>query len=160
MHQKFSKNMSSVGADFRNLAPVLIHQALRQARTVVCEPDETFELEIPVNALPAVTVTVARLSGSMTGAAPVGDALALTRHAAQQKRPAPAGPAPERPAAKVLTSEVTRYTPVGPPPARYLNGPDPLDKKEWFRAPPPLTSVLSPGLTGSGVRRGHPARTV
>jgi hypothetical protein len=26
MHQKFNKNVSSVGADFRNLAPVLIHQ--------------------------------------------------------------------------------------------------------------------------------------
>ena len=74
MHQKFNKNMSSVGADFRNLAPVLIHEALRQARTVVCEPVETFHLEIPVSALPAVTVTVARLSGFMTGAAPVGDA--------------------------------------------------------------------------------------
>ena len=70
MHQKFSKNMSSVGADFRNLAPVLIHEALRQAGTVVCEPVETFQLEIPVNALPGVTVTVARLSGPMTGAAP------------------------------------------------------------------------------------------
>ena len=42
MHQKFSKAVSSVGADFRNLAPVLIHQALRQAGTVVCEPVETF----------------------------------------------------------------------------------------------------------------------
>ena len=29
----------------RNLAPVLIHQALRQARTVVCEPVETFQLD-------------------------------------------------------------------------------------------------------------------
>ncbi len=48
MHQKFNKNVSSVGADFRNLAPVLVHDALRQARTVVCEPVETFQLEIPV----------------------------------------------------------------------------------------------------------------
>jgi len=44
MHQKFNKNVSSVGADFRNLAPVLIHEALRQAGTVVCEPVETFHL--------------------------------------------------------------------------------------------------------------------
>jgi hypothetical protein len=37
----------------------------------------------------------------------------------------------------VFTSEVTRYTPVaGPPPARPRNGPDPLDRQEWFRARP------------------------
>ena len=70
MHQKFNKNISSVGADFRNLAPVLIHEALRQARTVVCEPVETFHLEIPASALPAVTVTLARLSGLITGTEP------------------------------------------------------------------------------------------
>ena len=29
MHQKFNKNVSSVGADFRNLAPVLVHDALQ-----------------------------------------------------------------------------------------------------------------------------------
>ena len=51
MHQKFNKNMSSVGADFRHLASVLVHDALRQARTVVCEPVETFQLENPVAAL-------------------------------------------------------------------------------------------------------------
>ena len=67
MHQKFNKNVSSVGADFRNLAPVLVHDALRQARTVVCEPVETFRLEIPAGALPVVTVTLARLSGLVTG---------------------------------------------------------------------------------------------
>ena len=67
MHQKFNKNVSSVAADFRNLAPVLVHDALRQARTVVCEPVETFRLEIPVGALPVVTVTLARLSGLVTG---------------------------------------------------------------------------------------------
>jgi ribosomal protection tetracycline resistance protein len=44
MHQKFNKNFSSVAADFRNLAPVLVHEALQKARTVVCEPVETFHL--------------------------------------------------------------------------------------------------------------------
>jgi len=70
MHQKFNKNFSSVGADFRNLAPVLIHEALRQARTVVCEPVETFHLEIPPGVLPAVTVLLARLSGLITETPP------------------------------------------------------------------------------------------
>jgi ribosomal protection tetracycline resistance protein len=53
MHQRFNKNISAAGADFRNLAPVLIHEALRQAGTVVREPVETLRLEIPAAALPA-----------------------------------------------------------------------------------------------------------
>jgi ribosomal protection tetracycline resistance protein len=138
MHQKFSKSMSSVGADFRNLAPVLIHEALRQARTVVCEPVETFQLEIPAHALPAVTVTVARLSGSMTGAAPIGDALALTGTLPTRSIQPLLTQLPELTSGEgVLTSEVTHYTPIaGPPPTRPRNGVDPLDREEWFRAHP------------------------
>jgi ribosomal protection tetracycline resistance protein len=153
MHQKFNKNMSSVGADFRNLAPVLIHEALSKAGTVVCEPVETFLLETPVSALPALTVTMARLSGLITGTSPAGPAPA---------GPAPAGTAPADTAVAlvgtlptrsvqpllaqlpeltsgegVLTAEVTHYVPVaGPPPVRARTGPDPLDRAEWFRACP------------------------
>jgi ribosomal protection tetracycline resistance protein len=138
MHQKFNKNMSSVGADFRNLAPVLIHEALRQARTIVCEPVETFHLEIPVSALPAVTVTVARLSGFLTGAAPVGDAMALTGTLPTRSVQPLLAQLPELTSGEgVFTAEVTHYTPVAsPPPARPRNGPDPLDREEWFRARP------------------------
>jgi ribosomal protection tetracycline resistance protein len=138
MHQKFNKNMSSVGADFRNLAPVLIHEALRQAGTVVCEPVEAFHLEIPASALPAVTVTVARLSGLITGTTPVGDALALTGTLPTRSLQPLLAQLPELTSGEgVFTSEVTRYTPVaGPPPVRARNGPDPLDREEWFRARP------------------------
>ena len=138
MHQKFSKSMSSVSADFRNLAPVLIHEALRQARTVVCEPVEAFQLEFPVNALPAVTVTVARLSGTLTGAVPVGDALAVTGTLPSRSVQPLLAQLPELTGGEgVLTSEVTHYTPItGPPPTRLRHGPDPLDRQEWFRARP------------------------
>ncbi len=138
MHQKFSKNMSSVGADFRNLAPVLIHEALRQARTVVCEPVETFQLEIPVNALPAVMATVARQSGVLTGTAPSGDALTLTGTLPTRGIQPLLAQLPELTSGEgVFTSEVTHYTPTaGPPPARPRNGPDPLDRQEWFRTHP------------------------
>jgi ribosomal protection tetracycline resistance protein len=139
MHQKFSKNMSSVGADFRHLAPVLVHEALRQARTVVCEPVETFHLEIPVSAFPVVAVTVARLSGLisdtradgpaamvLTGAIPTRNVQPLLARLPEQTR----GEA-------VFTSEVTRYAPVtGMPVVRPRIGPDPLDRETWFRARP------------------------
>jgi ribosomal protection tetracycline resistance protein len=138
MHQKFNKNVSSVGADFRYLAPVLIHEALRQARTVVCEPVETFHLEIPATALPAVTATVTRLSGLITGTSPVAGALALTGTLPTRSVQPFLAQLPEQTSGEgVFTAEVTRHTPVaGRPPARRRIGPDPLDREEWFRARP------------------------
>jgi ribosomal protection tetracycline resistance protein len=138
MHQKFNKNISSVGADFRNLAPVLIHEALRQAGTVVCEPVETFHLEIPADALPAVTVTIARLSGRITGTSPVAGALALTGTLPTRSVQPLLAQIPEQTSGEgVFTSEVTHYMPTaGLPPARTRIGPDPLDRQEWFRAHP------------------------
>jgi ribosomal protection tetracycline resistance protein len=138
MHQKFNKNISSVGADFRNLAPVLIHEALHRAKTVVCEPVETFRLEIPPGALPAVTVTIARLSGLITGTVPASGTLALTGTLPTRSVNALLGQLPEQTSGEgVFTSEVTHYTPVAaPPPARERIGPDPLHREEWFRARP------------------------
>jgi len=142
MHQKFNKNVSSVGADFRNLAPVLVHDALRQARTVVCEPVETFQLEIPVGALPVVTVTLARLSGLATGTeadgAGTGVAMTLTGTIPTRNVQRLLAQLPEQTSGEaVFTSEVTHYTPVtGPAPERPRVGPNPLDRETWFRARP------------------------
>jgi ribosomal protection tetracycline resistance protein len=141
MHQKFNKNVSSVGADFRNLAPVLVHDALSQARTFVCEPVETFQLEIPVGALPVVTVTLARLSGLVTGTetTDVGaQTLTLTGTIPTRNIQRLLSQLPEQTSGEaVFTSEVTHYTPVtGPPPVRPRIGPDPLDRETWFRARP------------------------
>ncbi|HEY5397240.1 MAG TPA: translation factor GTPase family protein [Trebonia sp.] len=141
MHQKFNKNVSSVGADFRNLAPVLVHDALRQAQTVVCEPVETFQLEIPVGALPVVTVTLARMSGLVTGTEADGGAaaaLTLTGTIPTRNVQPLLAQLPEQTSGEaVFTSEVTHYTPVtGSPPVRPRIGPDPLDRETWFRARP------------------------
>jgi ribosomal protection tetracycline resistance protein len=142
MHQKFNKNVSSVGADFRNLAPVLVHDALSQARTIVCEPVETFQLEIPVGALPLVTVTLARLSGLVTGTETVGlgtgVALTLTGTIPTRNVQRLLAQLPEQTSGEaVFTSEVTHYTPVtGPAPVRPRIGPNPLDRETWFRARP------------------------
>jgi ribosomal protection tetracycline resistance protein len=154
MHQKFNKNVSSVGADFRNLAPVLVHDALSQARTVVCEPVETFQLEIPVGALAVVTVTLARLSGLVTGTETAGTETAGTETVGVGVGVGVAmtliGTIPTRNVQRLLaqlpeqtsgeavfTSEVTHYTSVtGSPPVRPRIGPDPLDRETWFRARP------------------------
>lgn len=46
-HGGFDKNISSTGRDFRHLTPLVLMNALKQARTVVYEPLNRFELDIP-----------------------------------------------------------------------------------------------------------------
>ncbi|WP_030045349.1 elongation factor G, partial [Streptomyces resistomycificus] len=50
-HQGFDKSMSSTGADFRGLTPLVLVEALRRAGTRVCEPVHRFRLEAPADAL-------------------------------------------------------------------------------------------------------------
>ncbi len=60
-HQGFAKEMSSTGADFRGLTPLVVMSALKQAGTVVCEPIHRFELEAPADTLGQVLSALARL---------------------------------------------------------------------------------------------------
>ena len=48
-YSAFDKSMSSTAGDFRNLTPLVLMDALRRAKTVVCEPINQFSLEIPVD---------------------------------------------------------------------------------------------------------------
>jgi ribosomal protection tetracycline resistance protein len=60
-HQYFNKSLSSTGEDFRGLTPLVLMSALRQARTVVCEPIHRFHLEAPADVLGPLLATLARL---------------------------------------------------------------------------------------------------
>ncbi|WP_028798647.1 tetracycline resistance ribosomal protection protein Otr(A) [Streptomyces sp. 142MFCol3.1] len=74
----------STAADFRGLTPVVLHRALEQAGTRVYEPYHAFEVEIPLDALSAVTAHLAacgaefgatsggRTSWLVTGELPAG----------------------------------------------------------------------------------------
>jgi len=85
-----------------------------------------------------VTVTIARLSGLVTGTSPVAGALALTGTLPTRSIQPLLAQLPEQTSGEgVFTSEVTYYMPTaGLPPARTRIGPDPLDRQEWFRAHP------------------------
>jgi ribosomal protection tetracycline resistance protein len=63
-HQKFDKAVSSVAADFRNLAPVVLMAALARAGTRVCQPIDRFELEVPDEAYSAVAAVLGRLGAA------------------------------------------------------------------------------------------------
>ena len=53
-HANFDKSMSSTAGDFRNMTPLALMQALKQAKTTVYEPMNRFELDIPQIALAQV----------------------------------------------------------------------------------------------------------
>jgi ribosomal protection tetracycline resistance protein len=60
-HQGFSKSMSSTGADFRGLTPLVLMEALRQAGTTVYEPMHRFHLAIPADTFGATAAVLVRL---------------------------------------------------------------------------------------------------
>src|SRR5919201_6800013 len=95
-HQYFNKSMSSTGADFRGLTPLVLMTALKEAGTIVCEPIHRFSLEFPADTLAAILPALARLraalrppvirgpSGTLEGEIP-----AAHMHALQQQLRAP-----------------------------------------------------------------------
>jgi ribosomal protection tetracycline resistance protein len=79
-HARFDKSMSSTGADFRGLTPVVLREALARAGTRVLEPVQRFHLALPAAAMPATLQALTRLGAIpetqlVTGAAATVDGL-------------------------------------------------------------------------------------
>ncbi|MEV5528384.1 translation factor GTPase family protein [Streptomyces prunicolor] len=60
-HQGFDKSMSSTGADFRGLTPLILVEALRRAGSQVYEPMHRFRVEAPADTLGALLPVLAAL---------------------------------------------------------------------------------------------------
>ncbi|HSX30913.1 MAG TPA: translation factor GTPase family protein [Candidatus Saccharimonadales bacterium] len=134
-HARFDKSMSSTGADYRGLTPLVLMDALKTAGTVVCEPIHRFELEIPESSLSAFLPALAKL-----GAVPLntlthgsvyivqGDIPAARIHELQQELPElSSGEA-------VLEYAFDRYEAVhGTVPVRSRTDFNPLDRKEYMQ---------------------------
>jgi ribosomal protection tetracycline resistance protein len=133
-HQGFNKAMSSTAGDFRNLTPLVLMGALKQAGTVVCEPIQRFRLDAPTAVLASLLAGLARLravpepplveKGSCTIE---GDIPAACVHELRQQLPAlTLGEG-------VLECEFDRYEPVsGKPPARARTDDNPLDREAYL----------------------------
>ncbi|EFL36787.1 translation elongation factor G [Streptomyces viridochromogenes DSM 40736] len=134
-HQGFDKSMSSTGADFRGLTPLVLVAALRQAGTRVHEPMHRFRVEAPADTLGALLPVLAGL-----GAVPEttlnrddtcvleGTVPAARVHALGQRLPGLTRGEGE------LESAFAHYAPVahGTVPERPRTDHNPLNRKEYL----------------------------
>ena len=138
-HQKFDKSISSVAADFRNLAPVVVAAALAQAGTTVCQPIERFELEVPDETFGAVASLLGRLGASTLDTAATGGYTRLVGDLPSASVPAVASRLPDLTSGEgALVTRLDHYAPAPAksPPTRRRRGLDPLDRATWFRQVP------------------------
>ncbi|WP_031521737.1 elongation factor G [Streptomyces sp. NRRL F-5123] len=136
-HAVFDKSMSSTSGDFRNLTPLVLAAALRQAGTRVHEPVHRFRLDLPADALGAVLPALAKLRALPRGPGAAGPG----RHVLEGAIPAAAVHALERQLPTltsgegVLETAFGHYAPVtGTIPVRRRTGPDPGDRREYLTA--------------------------
>jgi ribosomal protection tetracycline resistance protein len=133
-HGTFDPSMSSTAGDFRNLTPLVLMSALRQAGTAVYEPIDRFHLDAPADTFGAILPVLARLRAvpqtpTMRGSVVVleGDIPAARVHELQQELPALTR------GEGVLESAFDRYEPVrGPLPTRSRTDLDPLNRKDYL----------------------------
>jgi ribosomal protection tetracycline resistance protein len=133
-HQKFDKSMSSTGADFRGLTPLVLMEALRLAGTEVHEPVHRFRLEVPDVAYGVVQSALAQhgavpLTATPSGSAYVieGDVPADRVHALELQLPTLTS------GEGVLETAFDHYRPVrGVAPERSRTVVDPLRRKEYL----------------------------
>ncbi|MEV4534166.1 translation factor GTPase family protein [Asanoa sp. NPDC049518] len=133
-HGTFDKSMSSTAGDFRNLTPLVLMAALRQARTIVHEPVHHFRLELPADLLGAVLPVLAKhraLPTDTTTSGPVaiveGDIPAARVHAVETRLPSMTR------GEGVLESAFDHYAPAPCPwPERPRTDHNPLDRREYL----------------------------
>jgi ribosomal protection tetracycline resistance protein len=133
-HHGFDKSMSSTGADFRGLTPLVVMDALRRAGTRVYEPMHRFSLEIPADTLGSILPVLGRLRAVPRTPEPRGSSYLLTGeipaaqvYGLEQRLPTAArGEA-------VLESAFDHYQPVrGAVPTRPRTDHNPLDREEYM----------------------------
>jgi ribosomal protection tetracycline resistance protein len=133
-HQGFAKSMSSTGSDFRNLTPLVLMTALKQAGTVVCEPIHRFHLGLPADTLAPAMGLLGRLEAvpetpAIAGSwcTVEGDVRAARVHELRLQLPA------KTRGEGVLEVTFDRYEPVaGDPPERPRWDFNPLNRDEYL----------------------------
>ena len=130
----FDKSMSSTAGDFRNLTPLVLMDALKQAGSTVYEPMHRFHLELPADTFGAVLPVLARLRAlpqaplirgplaELTGEIPAARVYELEQQLPRLTR-----------GEGVLDSAFARYQAVsGATPTRERSDHNPLDRREYL----------------------------
>ncbi len=133
-HQGFDKSMSSTAGDFRNVTPLVLVDALTRAGTQVYEPMHRFVVEVPENALRAVTPVLVGLGGVPEAPIPGGSSYTILGQLPaarirelEQRLPALTN------GEGVLESSFSHYQPVrGIVPNRPRTDNNPLNRKEYL----------------------------
>lgn len=134
-HQGFDKSMSSTGADFRGLTPLVLSEALRRADTQVYEPMHRFRIEAPADTLGALLPVLAALQAVPQTTDTRGDVCVLEGavpaarvHGLEQRLPGLTRGEGE------LESGFDHYAPVlrGEVPCRPRTDHNPLNRKEYL----------------------------
>jgi len=133
-HAQFDKSMSSTGADFRQLTPLVVMAALRKAGTRVCEPLHRFRLELPAETLAATLAMLAEVQAVPHQTTPQGvsfvlegDVPAAQVHALTRLLPGVTH------GEGLLETSFDHYRLVaGSPPSRPRTDANPLDRKEYL----------------------------
>ncbi|MGW0841885.1 GTP-binding protein [Streptomyces sp. NPDC002787] len=134
-HQGFDKSMSSTGADFRGLTPLVLMDALRRAGTRVHEPMHRFRVAAPADTLGAVLPVLAAHRAVPRHSETIGTAVLLEGlvpaarvHGLEQRLPGLTGGEGE------LETAFDHYAPVGGAtvPTRPRTDLNPLDRKEYL----------------------------
>lgn len=133
-HGGFDKSMSSTARDFRQLTPLVLMFALKQAMVEVCEPVHAFELELPIDCYGAAVAALTKLRAIPLNsimrektAVIEGEIPAEQVHMMRQLLPGIAR------GEGLFESSFDRYQPVsGEPPCRPRTDNNPLNRKEYL----------------------------
>ncbi|MGK4596180.1 GTP-binding protein [Amycolatopsis sp. w19] len=133
-HGTFDKSMSSTAGDFRDLTPLVLMEALREAGTTVHEPLHRFTLQTPADTLGPVTALLARARAvprttlTKDGTAELeGEIPAAKTHEVHQLLPSATR------GEGAMETSFHGYRPVrGPVPSRSRTDHNPLERKEYL----------------------------
>ena len=132
-HATFDKSMSSTAGDFRNLTPLVLMAALRQAGTRVYEPVHTFSLEVPADCFGAVVPVLGQLRAVPLAPRAHGRVYLLTGsipaarvHELQQRLPGLTG------GEGVLETAFSHYELAEGFPSRPRTDANPLDRETYL----------------------------